>query len=61
MPTPTLTAACEYATGNINNASSATYLRYFMVIPLFFPPALRYYEFAGAFSASAFSSEVLHT
>src|SRR5229473_5744421 len=33
MPTPTLTSACEYASGNASNASSATYLRYFMVIP----------------------------
>src|SRR5208337_4938582 len=31
MPTPTLTSACEYASGKASKASSATYLRYFMV------------------------------
>src|ERR1039458_1258142 len=33
----TLTPACEYATGNVSKASSATYLRYFMVNLPFVP------------------------
>src|ERR1700686_893342 len=37
MPTPTLTSACEYASGNASKASSAMYLRYFIVKPPFRP------------------------
>src|SRR5260370_41441181 len=31
MPTPTLTCACEYASGSISKPSSAKYFRYFIV------------------------------
>ena len=45
-PTPTLTSACEYASGNASNASSAIYLRYFMVNPLFVPLGDSWLRFA---------------
>jgi len=37
MPTPNLTSACEYASGNASNPSSAKYLRYFIANLLSFP------------------------
>jgi hypothetical protein len=47
MPTPTLTSACEYASGNISKPTNAKYLRYFMVNLLLSVSGSRRGEIAG--------------
>jgi len=45
MPTPNLTSACEYASGNASNPNSAKYLKYFIANLLVFrsgSPAARW-------------------
>jgi hypothetical protein len=47
MPTPTLTSACEYASGTISKPTSIKYLIYFMVNLLLSVSASRRGEIAG--------------